>query len=155
MTDVIQVPIDITDDSLRQIIKKDNILYIDGNVLTGSIKNSLNGDVDYESVFLIRVANRKPTTPATFCSSSYSGHEGPVLKCKIINKQLAVTVGDDKTVRFWDLITKTQFMINKAHDHWVLHCEKYKNFVVTAGMDSKICVFDFKGNLIDQIKKKD
>ncbi len=71
-----------------------------------------------------------------------------------MNKNLAVTVGGDQTVRFWDMLTKTQFMINKAHDHWVMFVRSNEKYVFTAGLDSTICVFDLEGNLVTKFQKQ-
>ncbi|KAL6122460.1 hypothetical protein NUSPORA_00497 [Nucleospora cyclopteri] len=158
-SEILQVPSSIDKDQLKKLINADKnvTLYVNGNMIHSTLSNSLKEDVDPEEVKIIKMVKSKGSVPAVFCNSAYSGHQGPVLKllqCESKGKSLLITAGADKTVRFWDTVTKTQFKTSISHSHWVLCLVKHKEFIVSGGMDSLICIHDLEGNLIKTIKKQ-
>lgn len=155
---IIQVPANITSSQLKILFNLDDnvFLYVNGNMIIESLEKSLKDDINTENVKIINIVKEKGSQPAEFCSSVISGHTGPVLACLqfTYNKiKYFVTAGSDKTVRFWDLITKTQFKVNINHNHWVLVLEELEDYIISGGMDSIICVYDKSGNFVQSIHK--
>ncbi|KAI5179346.1 ribosome assembly protein 4 [Pancytospora epiphaga] len=148
ISEVLQVPNTIELDQLKGLINTTQELYLNGVLITTTLESVMRRDQreDVEQIKKIRLSEDLPETrPALFCSSSYSGHEGSVLMTKFCG-DLLVTAGADKTIRFWDLITKTQFNIVSKHSHWVLCLDVNEHYVVSGGMDKIINLYDRKGN---------
>jgi len=150
ISEVLQVPCSITLEQLKSLVNTTQDLYLNGSIITASLECSLTTAQlqDTENIKKIKLAQDLPSSkPAFYCSSVYSGHQGPVL-CTRFAKDIAVTTGGDKTVRFWDLLTRTQFKISEKHSHWVVCVDVSDSHVVTGGMDGLINLFDHEGNHI-------
>lgn len=148
ISEVLQVPNMISVDQLRGLVGTTQDLYVNGALILSTLENSLTNDQisDVEQIKKIRLGEDLPATqPALYCSSAYSGHEGPVLVTKF-GAGVLVTAGGDKTVRFWDVITKTQFNIVQKHDHWVICLDINERYVVSGGMDKLVNLYDHAGN---------
>ncbi|KAF9754352.1 Notchless like protein 1 [Nosema granulosis] len=147
-----QVPGSITCDQLKSLIDTTLSLYVNGSPITDTLEKTVEGlniNTD-EDVIKIRMNKEEPATQAaTFCSSSYSGHEGPVL-CVRYQDNILVTGGSDCTVRFWDIRTKTQKMIQKKHSHWVqcVEISPCGKFVVSGGVDGSVKLYSSDGEFI-------
>lgn len=150
ISEVLQVPNEIEVEQLKSLINTNQDLFINGNLITTNLKNAMVSSLleNVEEIKKIRLCQDLPSAkPAFYCSSVYSGHEGPVLATVFANNIL-VTAGGDKTVRFWDLVTKTQFKVVQKHTHWVLCLGFNDEFIVSGGMDGLINIYDYKGNHI-------
>ncbi|MCA9750420.1 MAG: hypothetical protein KC414_15020, partial [Romboutsia sp.] len=150
LSDVLQVPNNIDVDQMKSLINTTQDLYINGSKILNNLQESLSNTQinDIEEIKKIRLSEELPsTTPAIYCSSTYSGHEGPVLAVKIFDKIL-ISSGGDKTVRFWDLLTKTQKNIVQKHNHWVQCIDLNEKYVVSGGMDNSINLYDHEGNYL-------
>lgn len=155
LSEVLQVPNEIELEQLKSLINTSQDLFINGNLITTSLQNALATSQleNVEEIKKIRLCKDLPSAkPAFYCSSVYSGHEGPVLATLYANKIL-VTAGGDKTVRFWDLLTKTQFKIVQKHTHWVLCLDCNDKYIVSGGMDGLINIYDYEGNHIRTLSK--
>ncbi|ELA41805.1 uncharacterized protein VICG_01157 [Vittaforma corneae ATCC 50505] len=109
ISEVLQVPNSIDVHQLRSLINTAQDLFINGNIITNSLENCLTTSQlqNVEEIKKIRLSQDFPSAkPAFYCSSTYSGHQGPVLCTRFANG-IVVTTGGDKTVRFWDLLTRT------------------------------------------------
>lgn len=154
-SEVLQVPNTIEMDQLKSLVNTAQDLYINGRIITSALENFLTqSQIDnVEEIKKIRLSQELPSAkPAFYCSSIYSGHEGPVLSTKYANGIL-ITSGGDKTVRFWDLLTKTQFKIVQKHSHWVVCLDADDNYVVSGGMDGIVNVYDHRGNFIRALSR--
>lgn len=152
---VLQVPNTIEMGQLKSLVNTTQDLYINGRVISSALENFLTqGQIDnVEEVKKIRLSQELPSArPAFYCSSIYSGHEGPVLSTKYVNGIL-ITSGGDKTVRFWDLLTRTQFKIVQKHTHWVVCLDADDNHVVSGGMDGIINVYNHKGEFLRTLSR--
>lgn len=150
ISEVLQVPNMINLEQLRGLVDTTQDLYINGALILSTLESSLTRDqiADVEQIKKIRLGESLPATqPALYCSSTYSGHEGPVLVTKFESGMLA-TAGGDRTVRFWDMITKTQFSIVQKHSHWVICLDADDRHVVSGGMDKLVNLYDRAGNHI-------
>ncbi|OQS54992.1 NLE1 [Ecytonucleospora hepatopenaei] len=157
--DITQVPSNITCKQLKSLfnLSESVSLYVNGNMIINTLEESLNNVIDSENIKIIKVVETKGSAPASYCSSVISGHNGPILKSifyKHKNKTFLCTAGADKTVRFWDLLTKTQFKVNQQHNHWVMTLCELDDYIVSGSMDSSICVFDKDGKYIRNINKQ-
>jgi ribosome assembly protein 4 len=155
LSEVLQVPNEIELDQLKSLINTQQDLFINGNLIVNSLQNALLTSQleNVEEIKKIRLCQDLPSAkPAFYCSSVYSGHEGPVL-VTMFTKDILVTAGGDKTVRFWDLITKTQFKVVQKHTHWVLCLDHNDDYVVSGGMDGLINIYDHKGNHIRTLSR--
>lgn len=155
LSEVLQVPSTITLDQLKSLVKTTQDLYLNGMLISVSLEASLTPAQlqNIEEIKKIKLAEDLPSAkPAFYCSSTYSGHQGPVL-CVRIGKEIAITTGGDKTVRFWDLLTKTQFKIVEKHNHWVVCVDMNETYVVSGGLDGLINVFDHQGNHIRTLNR--
>lgn len=147
-----QVPGTITCDQLKSLIDTTLSLYINGTPIMETLEKTVEGlniNTD-EDVIKIRMNKEEPSTQAaTFCSSSYSGHEGPVL-CIRYQDNMLVTGGSDCTVRFWDIRTKTQKKIQKKHNHWVqcIEISPCGKYVVSGAVDGGVKLFSSDGEFI-------
>jgi ribosome assembly protein 4 len=120
ISDRLQIPVQIQRAQLQSLINTTLSLYINGLPVLETLEETLRAQniTSAEEVIKIRTSADEPSTqPALYCSSSYSGHEGPVLCIKY--GKVLVTGGGDSTVRFWDTKTRTPFKIARRHDHWV------------------------------------
>jgi len=150
ISEVLQVPNVIDTAQLKSLINTTQELYINGNIISATLENALTQSQlnNLEEIKKIKLSQDLPSAkPAFYCSSTYSGHEGPVLCTKYANSIL-VTSGGDKTVRFWDLLTKTQFNIVQKHNHWVTCLDFNDRFIVSGGMDGIVNIYDYKGNFV-------
>ncbi len=155
ISDVLQVPNTISLEQLKLLVNTSQDLYFEERQITTTLENVLTKEQinDHENIKKITLEKNIPAAkPAFYCSSIYSGHQGPVLVTKF-GKDILVTAGGDKTVRFWDLITKTQFKIVEKHLHWVLCLDINDNYVVSGGMDNLVNIYDLKGNHIKTFRK--
>lgn len=154
ISEVLQVPNSIDVSYLKSIINTTQDLYVNGNLIKSNLQNAIPSQVnDHEEIKKIRVSVDLPSAkPAFYCSSTFSGHEGPVLGTKFINDTLA-TIGGDRTLRFWDLITKTQTNILQNHNHWVLCVDANEKVVVTGGMDKMINIYTTTGEHIKTLSR--
>lgn len=145
----IQVPSNISLTHLKQLTANNASLFAYGTEITTTLAQALElTDHNPEDVIPIRYSIKDNTSkPAVFCSSSFSGHEQAVLGVKI-HKNRLVSVGGDFTVRFWDVVTKTQYKIQKVNEHWVTCVDANDEFVVTGSMDGKMSMFNWKGEFI-------
>jgi ribosome assembly protein 4 len=150
LSEKMQVPDTITVDQLKSLINTTMSLYVNSVPITDTLQTAIEGlNINSEDVIKIRTNQEEPATQAaTFCSSSYSGHEGPVLCLKF--DEILVTGGSDCTVRFWDILTKTQKKIVKKHNHWVqcLDISPCKKFVVSGSIDGDIKMYSKDGEFI-------
>lgn len=150
LSDVLQVPNSIEVLHLKSLINTSQDLYLNGSLIFGTLENALkqNQIDNLEEIKKIRLSQDLPSSkPAFYCSSAFSGHEGPVLATKYC-KSILVTTGGDKTVRFWDLITKTQIKVVQKHNHWVVCVDSNNEYIVSGGMDGLVNIYDYKGNHI-------
>lgn len=155
ISEVLQVPNSIEVDQLKSLVGTTLDLFINGNLITNSLDKSLSTSQlqNVEEIKKIKLAQDLPTSkPAFYCSSTYSGHQGPVLCTRFAN-DIAVTTGGDKTIRFWDLLTKTQFKIAEKHTHWVLCTDFNNEIVVSGGMDGLVNIYNHKGEHIRTLSK--
>lgn len=155
ISEVLQVPNEIELEQLKLLINTTQDLYINGNIIVSTLENALTISQleNVEEIKKIRLSKDLPSAkPAFYCSSVYSGHEGPVL-ATLLAKNILITGGGDKTVRFWDLLTKTQFKVVQKHRHWVLCLDSNENYIVSGGMDGLINIFDYEGNHIRTLAK--
>ncbi|WUR04903.1 notchless protein 1-like protein [Vairimorpha necatrix] len=150
LSDKMQVPDNITLDQLKSLINTNLSLYINGEPILDTLLSTISSlNLNNEDIIKIRTNKEEPSTQAaTFCSSSYSGHEGPVLCLKF--DDILVTGGSDCTIRFWDLTTKTQKKILKKHNHWIqcLNISPCKKFVVSGSIDGDIKLWSSDGEFI-------
>ncbi|EOB12650.1 Notchless protein [Nosema bombycis CQ1] len=152
VSDRMQVPGSITSEQLKSLVDTTLSLYVEGSPILDTLEKTVEGlsiNTD-EEVIKIRMNKEEPATQAaTFCSSAYSGHEGPVL-CIRYQGNTLVTGGSDCTVRFWDIRTKTQKMIQKKHSHWVqcVEISPCGEFVVSGSVDGSVKMFDSNGEFI-------
>lgn len=150
LSDKMQVPSSITVDQLKSLINTTLSLYVNSVPITDTLESAIEGlKFNTEDIIKIKTNQEEPATQAaTFCSSSYSGHEGPVLCLKY--DEILVTGGSDCTVRFWDILTKTQKKIIKKHNHWVqcLDISPCKKFVVSGSMDGDIKMYTNDGEFM-------
>lgn len=154
--EITQVPSNITSSQLKSLYNLNNacFLYVNGNMIVNTLEECLKNNLDAESVKVIKVTNEKSSAPASYCSSVVSGHNGSVLKCLLFNKNTLVTAGADKTVRFWDCLTKTQFEVHQIHSHWVMVLCELDDYIISGGMDSIIGIFNKEGKHIKNISKQ-
>ena len=154
-SDILQVPSNINKKQLIALFNLENnvSLYVNGNMIVDTLEKTLSTDSDAESVKIIKMVESKGNSPAAFCSSVISGHSGPILKC-LKSKNTLITCGADKTVRFWNVNTKMQFKVNQQHNHWVMAVEELKDYFITGGMDSSICLYTKEGYFIKTINKQ-
>ena len=148
VSSIIQVPNQIESTGLKSIINTTCDLYFNGRLISSTLEDALSEEQrdDTEDVKKIRLCKEMPASqPALYCASTYSGHEGPVLAVKLLDS-LLITTGGDKTVRFWDMLTRTQKKIEQKHSHWVLCVDADDGMVVTGGMDKLVNLFDYEGN---------
>ncbi|KAI5150054.1 hypothetical protein ENBRE01_1271 [Enteropsectra breve] len=152
---VLQVPNIIERDQLKGLINTTQDLYYDGRLIQTTLENVLNAAQinDTEQLKKIKIGDDEPSSQAAiFCSGVYSGHQGPVIAVKY-REDAIVSIGGDKTTRFWDPLTKTQFQIVQKHDHWVVCLDADDRYVVTGGMDKLVNLYDHKGNHIRTFAK--
>lgn len=155
ISEVLQVPNSIEIIQMKSLINTTLDLFINGNLITNTLESCLTVSQlqNVEEIKKIRLSEESPAAkPALYCSSTYSGHQGPVL-CTRFAKDVIVTTGGDKTVRFWDVITKTQFKIVQKHSHWVIGVDFNKNHIVSCGMDGLINVYDHRGEHLRTLAK--
>lgn len=155
ISDVVQTPNKISLEQLKSLVNTTQDLYFEGKQILNTLESVFTESQvrDQETIKKIRIGEYIPAAhPALYCSGTYSGHEGPVLVTKF-GKDILVTCGGDRTVRFWDLITKTQFKIQKKHDHWVLCADINDSYVVSGGMDKNINLYDHQGNHIRKLAR--
>lgn len=148
ISEVLQVPNSIELEHLRSLISTTQDLYVNGVLLRSSLEEALTREQRSDTELIKRITlsdELLAAQPALYCSSAFSGHEGPVLAVKYA-KNIAVSAGGDKTVRFWDLITKTQYKIVSKHNHWVLCIDSNDELVVSGGMDGFLNIYDLKGS---------
>lgn len=145
----IQVPSNITIAHLRQLTKSNANLFAYGNEITTTLAEALLATQhNSEEIIPIRFSIDENTSkPALFCSSSLSGHEQAVLGVKI-HKNKLVSIGGDFTVRFWDMITKIQYKIQKVNEHWVTCVDTSDKYVVIGSMDGKMSLFNWEGEFV-------
>lgn len=155
ISEVLQVPNTIDILQLKSLINTTQDLFVNGNIISESLEKSLTTSQlqNVEEIKKIRLSQDLPSSkPAFYCSSTYSGHQGPVLCTRFANNVI-ITTGGDKTVRFWDLLTKTQFKIAQNHTHWVVCVDFNSQYVVSGGMDGLINLYDHSGNHIRTLTK--
>lgn len=150
LSEKMQVPSIITVSQLKSLINTTLSLFINGTPIIDTLENAINVlNLNSEEIIKIRTTLEEPSTQAaTFCSSSYSGHEGPVLCIKY--EDFLVTGGSDCTVRFWDVLTKTQKKIIKKHSHWVqcLDISPCKKFVISGSINGEINMYTKDGEFL-------
>ncbi|EEQ82615.1 hypothetical protein NCER_100632 [Vairimorpha ceranae BRL01] len=150
LAEKMQVPEIITVDQLKSLINTTMALYINGNQISDTLKSTVEClNLNDEQIIKIKTNEEEAATQAaTFCSSSYSGHEGPVLCLKF--NEVLVTGGSDCTVRFWDVTTKTQKKILKKHNHWVqcLDISDCKKYVISGAISGDIKLFTSDGEFV-------
>lgn len=155
ISEVLQVPNTIDCEQLKSLVNTSQDLFINAKLIKTSLESCLTTAQiqNVEEIKKIKLVQDVPSSkPAFYCSSTYSGHQGPVLCTKFAN-DVIITTGGDKTVRFWDLLTKTQFKIVEKHDHWVVCLDYDDKYVVTGCMGGLINIFDHQGNHIRTLKK--
>ncbi|ORD94411.1 NLE1 [Enterospora canceri] len=157
LSDVLQVPDSIDSNQLKTLfnLNKGVSLYINGSMIVDTLQKTLKGDTDIESIKIIKVVAKSGSAPSAYCSSVISGHSGPVLTLVITKDgRTLVTAGADKTVRFWDMLTKTQIKIHRKHNHWIMALIELDDFIVAGGMDSNISVYSKTGDFIMSFSKQ-
>lgn len=151
VSDRLQIPVQILRAQLQSLANTQQSLYINGLPVLDTLEETLRAQniSSAEDVIKIRLSADEPATQAaTYCSSAFSGHEGPVLCVKCSG--IVVTGGGDSTVRFWDLRTKTQSKIVKRHSHWVqaLDISPDGRHVVSGALDGSINLYSADGEFI-------
>jgi len=155
MSDILQIPNFIEASQLKKLIETDKDLYYNGILIQSTLESVLNHDQrkDLEQIKKITLGENRPNAKsAIFCSGIYSGHNDSVLGVKF-NKEIAISIGGDKTVRFWNKITKTQFKIIQNHNHWVTCLLTTRKYIITGGMDKLINFYNFKGEHIKTLSR--
>ncbi|KAL7346052.1 WD40 domain-binding protein [Encephalitozoon intestinalis] len=151
VSDRLQIPVKILRSQLQLLANTTLSLYINGQPVLETLEETLEllGISSEEEVIKIRMSDEEPATQAAFhCSSSFSGHEGPVLCVRYGG--VIVTGGGDSTVRFWDARTKTQSKIVKRHTHWVLSLDVSPDgrYVASGGLDGGVNLYSREGEYI-------
>lgn len=155
ISEVLQVPNEIEVDQLKLLINTSQDLFFNGAQITSCLQDVMSEEQknNVEEIKKIRLSQDLPSAkPAFYCSSTYSGHQGPVLSVKFAD-DILVTAGGDKTVRFWDLLTKTQFKIVEKHRHWALCLDYDEKYIVSGGMDGLVNIYDHSGNHIKTLTR--
>lgn len=147
----LQVPVQILRSQLQSLVDTQLSLYINGLPVLETLDETLKSQnlSSTEEIIKIRMSTDGPATQAAlYCSSSFGGHEGPVLCVKC--DKILVTGGGDATVRFWDLRTKTQSKIVKRHDHWVqsLDISPDGKYVASGALDGGVNLYSTDGEYI-------
>ncbi|EPR78840.1 WD repeat protein [Spraguea lophii 42_110] len=152
ISSTIQVPTTMTKDQLLSLINGPPSLnlYIDGIEIIDSLSNSINNINPEEIITITTHKDEKMARPSSHCSSSFSGHEGPVLCIKILSNCI-ISGGGDCTLRIWDRITKTQKKIIKRDNHWIMCLDANNDKIVTGAMDGRINVYDGNGEYKDSL----
>ncbi|KAM0672572.1 WD40 domain-containing protein [Ordospora colligata] len=156
VSDRLHVPVSILRTQLQALANTQLSLYVNGQPLLESLDETLKvvGILSAEEIVKIRMCEDEPAAQAAFhCSSSFSGHEGPVLCVKYAD--VIATGGGDSTVRFWDPQTKTQSKIVKQHDHWVqcLDVSADGKYVASGALDGGICLYTADGEYVRSFPK--
>lgn len=151
VSDRLQIPVQILRSQLQQLANTQLALYVNGHPVLETLEETLKSQnmSPTEEVVKIRMCADEPATQAAmYCSSSFSGHEGPVLCVK--HGKVLVTGGGDCTVRFWDARTKTQSSIVKRHSHWVqaLDVSADGRYVASGGLDGEVNLYSSDGEHI-------
>lgn len=146
----IQVPSSITLSNLHDLLGNSPSLFIHGQPILTSLNATLSLlNISHEHVVPI-TSVYVSSKPASFCTSSFSGHNAAVMAVKLHKNKLC-SVGGDATVRFWDTITKTQFKVQNLNTHWVLGVDASEDFVVCCSMDGKVSVYNWNGDFLKHI----
>ncbi|AFN82653.1 WD40 domain-containing protein [Encephalitozoon romaleae SJ-2008] len=151
VSDRLQIPTKILRSQLQLLANTTLSLYINGQPVLETLEETLKiqNISSAEEVVKIRMSEEEPATQAAFhCSSSFSGHEGPVLCVK--NGDVIVTGGGDSTVRFWDPRTKTQSKVVKRHGHWTLSLDISSDgkYVASGALDGSVNLYSISGEYI-------
>lgn len=149
-SDPIQVPSTITLLNLHSILGSSPSLFIHGQPILTTLCDTLSSlNFSHEHVVPITSVYTS-AQPATFCSSSFSGHSAAVLGVRLHNNKL-ISVGGDSTVRFWDVITKTQYKIQNVNTHWVMAVDCNNEHVTCCSMDGNVSLFSWNGDFIKHL----
>ncbi|AFM97931.1 WD40 domain-containing protein [Encephalitozoon hellem ATCC 50504] len=151
VSDRLQIPVKILRSQLQLLANTTLALYVNGQPVLETLEETLKlqNILSAEEVVKIRMCEEEPATQAAFhCSSSFSGHEGPVLCVRYGN--VIVTGGGDSTVRFWDPRTKTQSKIIKRHGHWILSLDVSPDgkYVASGALDGGVNLYSSDGEYI-------
>lgn len=150
-SDRLQIPQSILRSQLQLLANTQLALYINGQPVLETLGETLRlqNISAAEEVIKIRMSEDEPATQAAFhCSSSFSGHEGPVL-CVRAGRVIA-TGGGDSTVRFWDPRTRTQTKVVKRHSHWVqtLDISPDGEYVASGALDGGVNLYTWDGEYV-------
>lgn len=146
----IQVPSTITLTNLHNLLGNAPSLFVHGQPILTSLDATLSLlSISHEEVVPI-TSVYSSSRPATFCSSSFSGHNAAVLAVKLHGNKL-VSVGGDSTVRFWDTITKTQYKVQNVNKHWVLGIDCTDEYVGCCSMDGNVSIYNWQGEFIKHV----
>ena len=81
-----------------------------------------------------------------YCSKTLVGHDHSVSQIKVLeNSQFAVSVSRDCTIKFWDLEQQMCKRTLSDDEHEWLRCiDANESYIVTAGNDTRVWVYDLK-----------
>lgn len=145
-----QVPLKIKKNQLLELSETKGTLFYNGNVIINDLFSVLPKDFNNEELVLIKISDEKEQKPATYCSSSFSGHENAVLGVASANEDV-YTIGGDCTIRKWNALCKLQSKIVNEHKNWVQVVRIFDDFVCTGSMDTNVCIFDRNLELLTKI----
>ncbi|UYI28034.1 WD40 domain-containing protein [Encephalitozoon cuniculi] len=151
VSDRLQIPVKILRSQLQLLANTHLSLYVNGQPVLETLEETLKQQniSSAEEVVKIRMSEEEPATQAAFhCSSSFSGHEGPVLCVRYSG--VIVTGGGDSTVRFWDPMTRTQSKVVKRHGHWVqsLDISPDGKWIASGALDGSVNLYSSDGEYI-------
>ncbi|TBU15423.1 hypothetical protein CWI38_0312p0060 [Hamiltosporidium tvaerminnensis] len=152
--DKLHVPLSITRKHLLSLLNQPtpSNLYLNDQEIRTTLQDVTDSQkICLEQILKIKILPSTDTLPiqTTHCSSSYSGHESPVLCIKYSTCGAYIySGGGDCTLRVWHALTKTQVKVNKHHTHWVLCIDCSIYTVVSGDMSGTICTYTVTGDFI-------